>query len=311
MKKLFSLLRHQLDPFLGSHYARLGRSDAMRVRLHHPLHGTDRSMSRRIGIEQKPIFILSAGWRSGSTLLQRLIMSSGEALIWGEPHNRSNTLQNLVRTIRPVKLRHVSDFDDVPLADLPQKWIATMAPPSTCFESAIAEFLFKLYAEPALAKGASRWGIKEVRYGLEEALLLKWIYPEAKIVFLYRNPVAAFASYKRFEPSLNWYSHWPTETAFTARQFALHWRRLVQEFFAASKILDALRMSYHELTTDPDAVAKLENYCELSLDGTLLSTPIGSGQEKNPREDVTRFERYVINGLTRQAILDLDLDVRS
>ncbi len=35
--------------------------------------------------DERPIFILSAGWRSGSTLIQRLIMSKERILIWGEP----------------------------------------------------------------------------------------------------------------------------------------------------------------------------------------------------------------------------------
>ena len=34
---------------------------------------------------EEPIFLLSAGWRSGSTLLQRLIMSDSNVLIWGNP----------------------------------------------------------------------------------------------------------------------------------------------------------------------------------------------------------------------------------
>ena len=33
--------------------------------------------------EDAPIFILSAGWRSGSTLLQRML--TPECLIWGNP----------------------------------------------------------------------------------------------------------------------------------------------------------------------------------------------------------------------------------
>lgn len=33
---------------------------------------------------ERLIFVLSAGWRSGSTLLQRMLMASGEALIWGD-----------------------------------------------------------------------------------------------------------------------------------------------------------------------------------------------------------------------------------
>ena len=40
-----------------------------------------------------PIFLLSAGWRSGSTLLQRLIMSDKHVLIWGEPYDECGAIQ--------------------------------------------------------------------------------------------------------------------------------------------------------------------------------------------------------------------------
>ena len=33
----------------------------------------------------EPVFLFSAGWRSGSTLLQRLIMSDASIFVWGEP----------------------------------------------------------------------------------------------------------------------------------------------------------------------------------------------------------------------------------
>ena len=40
-----------------------------------------------------PIFIFTTGWRTGSTLLQRLITSSGETLIWGESGGALNDFQ--------------------------------------------------------------------------------------------------------------------------------------------------------------------------------------------------------------------------
>ena len=48
-----------------------------------------------------PIFILSAGWRSGSTLLQRLILSAKEVVIWGEPFDKSGIVKNLSNMFLP------------------------------------------------------------------------------------------------------------------------------------------------------------------------------------------------------------------
>ncbi len=47
-----------------------------------------------------PVFVLAAGWRSGSTLLQRLLMP--ECFVWGEPYGHSCMLQNLADPLRCI-----------------------------------------------------------------------------------------------------------------------------------------------------------------------------------------------------------------
>src|SRR6266487_3786669 len=49
-----------------------------------------------------PIFLFGAGWRCGSTWVQRLLMSSGQALIWGEPFDRSCILQTMSGQLLPL-----------------------------------------------------------------------------------------------------------------------------------------------------------------------------------------------------------------
>ena len=43
-------------------------------------------------LEKGPVFLFSAGWRSGSTLLQRLITHGGEVMMWGEPFGALDAL---------------------------------------------------------------------------------------------------------------------------------------------------------------------------------------------------------------------------
>ena len=50
-----------------------------------------------------PIFLLSAGWRSGSTLLQRLIMSDKNVLIWGEPYDECGQIQAMADTLKAFR----------------------------------------------------------------------------------------------------------------------------------------------------------------------------------------------------------------
>lgn len=43
---------------------------------------------------EKPVFIFSSSWRSGSTLLQRYITASGEVLVWGETVDALGSLRD-------------------------------------------------------------------------------------------------------------------------------------------------------------------------------------------------------------------------
>ena len=48
----------------------------------------------------EPIFILAAGWRAGSTLLQRMVLANRRTLVWGEPYAHADLAGSLSRQIR-------------------------------------------------------------------------------------------------------------------------------------------------------------------------------------------------------------------
>ena len=80
----------------------------------------------------EPVFILSAGWRSGSTLLQRMLMQNNERiLIWGEPFHQSNILDCMMNQFRcftaewPKERHFLSRRNDRKLSD---QWIANLYP---------------------------------------------------------------------------------------------------------------------------------------------------------------------------------------
>src|SRR5260370_858511 len=47
---------------------------------------------------EAPVFVLAAGWRSGSTLLQRLLMPA--CFIWGEPFGHADLIDSLADHLR-------------------------------------------------------------------------------------------------------------------------------------------------------------------------------------------------------------------
>jgi hypothetical protein len=231
-----------------------------------------------------PIFIFSAGWRSGSTLLQRLITSSENILLWGEPYDRCNIVQSMSDTLLPFSdtwppRRYI--VENTGFTDFSQEWIANLYPPANALIQANRAYFTKMFAEPALATGATRWGIKEVRFGKKEALYLKLLYPDARFLFLTRDLSAAYLSYKSFSSVMNWYTKWPHHRAFTPYSFAKHRANLIKQFQEVQKETDGLMIDYSELTSDNPVLDKLDVYCGVKCNRTVLSKKVGSGLKRD------------------------------
>lgn len=58
---------------------------------------------------ERPVFLLSAGWRSGSTLLQRLLVGSGEIAVWGEPLGETGLIARLAHALTLIDARWPPD----------------------------------------------------------------------------------------------------------------------------------------------------------------------------------------------------------
>ena len=80
--------------------------------------------------DDAPIIVLSAGWRSGSTLVQRVLMSSEAVMIWGEPFARSGLVPRLLDQLRaftpewPSQSYLLENFS----GRLTDQWIANIYP---------------------------------------------------------------------------------------------------------------------------------------------------------------------------------------
>lgn len=238
-----------------------------------------------------PILIFSAGWRSGSTLLQRLALSGNEALIWGEPYPYSDyirtmaaTLTCITRTTPPDQffLGEPPGFRDVD----PNKWTACMYPHPRHLLHAHRAFFWALYRDPAIARGYSRWGLKEVVLSTQEASYLRWLFPEAKLVFLYRNPYDAYRSYRSFG---DWYFRWPDSPVFTAARFGRVWRMLVDDFVAESHRLDGMLVRYEDLVSDRSTLTALSEHLGTSVSTLVANTKV-TGRSDAALNPIPRLE---------------------
>jgi hypothetical protein len=248
---------------------------------------------------ESPIFLLSAGWRSGSTLLQRLIMSDPRALVWGEPFDECGVIQAMAGTVKAFRggwppadyyLDHHRDAKPGGLAD---DWVANLFPAAADLRRGHRAFLEATFAEPARRAGFARWGIKEVRLTAGHAHYLAWLYPNARFLFLYRNPLDAYTSYCRY--GRNWYVTWPDRPVFTPDAFGTHWRELTAGFLAAERTLGAVMVRYEDLVAADEALlAGIGKHLGLSLDRSVLGRKIGSSERGGAQAPVSRLEKNLL-----------------
>ncbi|MGA7180853.1 MAG: sulfotransferase [Thiobacillaceae bacterium] len=244
---------------------------------------------------EEPIFLLSAGWRSGSTLLQRLIMSDSRVLIWGEPYDECGLIQALaesMRAFRPGWPPQEYFYDGTPPSQLSGEWVANLFPSLEDWRRGQRALLETMFAEPAKRAGAKRWGIKEVRLGTEHAFFLRWLYPKARFIFLFRNPLDAYRSYSRY--GRNWYDTFPDKPMFTPTAFGKHWRRLADGFLRDAGLLNALVIRYEDLVGGQVRLDEIEQHLSISMDRSLLETKVGSSERLGEKAWVSRLERWLL-----------------
>lgn len=245
--------------------------------------------------EAAPIFLFSAGWRSGSTLLQRLIMSDSSVLIWGEPYDECGTIQALAEGIKAFRTGWPPAeyyYDGTPPNQLSGEWIANLFPALEDLRKAHRAFFDTQFALPATRAGAARWGIKEVRLGAEHAHYLRWLYPNAKFIFLYRNPLKAYQSYCHYGRS--WYNTFPDRPVFTPTEFGRHWRQLMEGYLRESKALDALMVKYEDLVAGRASLDAMEAYLNIRIDRSVLGAKVGSSEQGGKKASVNTLERWLL-----------------
>ena len=211
--------------------------------------------------EEQPVFVFSAGWRSGSTLLQRMIMANNKTiLIWGEPFPHSNIHDGLTNQFRAFTHDWPPDpyfLSATQLQGPSDTWVANLYPEVDDLVSAHRSFYASLFAEPAHRAGWTNWGLKEVRLTIDHAAYFRFLYPKCKIILLYRNPHDAYLSFSRW--NLTVWRTWPDRFVAVPYAFGRMWAQMVRGFLDGYKKVDAELIRYEDLD-DPAAVEHLQNY---------------------------------------------------
>lgn len=238
----------------------------------------------------EPLFVFSAGWRSGSTLLQRLVVSSGHHL-WGEPYARSDLVRRLAESLRPISATWPRD-EYLDRGDVADGWIANLFPPIERLVESHRAFFRTLFST------RGRWGFKEVRLGVEYAVYLRFLFPHARFIFLVRDPSTAYASYKQWR---SWYSSWPDGQVRTPRAYGRMWRDLAAGFSTGHENVGGLLLRYEDLTPDNPSITRLEEFLGSSVDHSVLERRIrGSARDAGALGPLERrLLRHSLHGAER------------
>jgi hypothetical protein len=147
---------------------------------------------------EEPVFIFAASWRTGSTLLQRVVNASSDVFIWGEPRflAQAQTLYVRMMDIAARPGQAAGNLSDIPSG----AWIPTVFPGKERVQNAFAHLFCDLFAYDARAARFPRWGFKEVRPGaVKAAQFLHEIFPGSRFVFLVRHPMDTYHSLRNMD----------------------------------------------------------------------------------------------------------------
>ena len=213
------------------------------------------------------VFLFSASWRSGSTLLQRYLTSGGELLMWGETGGALCAIGQAVagwEQITSDSSKHFEtalggngeaayrDFIRANRDVQPHLWIANLSPPFNEISEEVRTFFYNLYGGRSVSMGYRRYGFKETRCGVDSAQQLAKIFPQARFLFLVRHPFDVIVSIKR----RNWMG-FPFDKR-PLEYYAKHW---LTNASAMRKISFGLTIRYEDFISDVNVQREVLSHC--------------------------------------------------
>jgi hypothetical protein len=221
--------------------------------------------------DDAPILVGGAGWRCGSTLLQRIIMSDPRVLIWGEPMEDRAFTGRLAQALS--KPGQVMPFwaGDRPLENLQQSWTTLLWPDAADMKAGFRAMFDTWLGAPARRKGFEQWGLKEVRWDGADILFLRWLYPRARVFLIVRDPVDCYSSLLKYfyTEEQGYYGRWPDQRVYDAESYARYWSELVLSWIRLRQWENYQLIHYEDLVAGRVDLRAVGRATGLTLDGTV------------------------------------------
>jgi len=221
----------------------------------------------------QPVIVTAPTARNGITLLQRLLNSTRQTIVFGENVQLVETLPALVAANHSLHYNmgpQIRQSREKFLHETTEYWSSNLWPETEPMMRLSFETFYKavaIYDGSARQYGFHQWGIKNPMTSTQMIHRLAQLMPNARFVLIYRNPfeVVASAKARRFVQS--------------EQQVADYARQWQERLNAATQQQDRLLMvKYEDLTANGDAeIGRLEGFTGVpGIDRKVLSRKINT-----------------------------------
>ena len=197
---------------------------------------------------ENPVFIFSAGWRTGSTLLQRLLNSHPEILVWGENGAFLDGIleaRGRIRNLQWYSARHRANFSK----EGSMGWIAVMNPPAERFDDGVRRLFEAYYRDPVLSSAdgsggdSRRCAMVSVQRSLSSSSIRT-----ARFLLLLRHPEDCLASARARHTA----AQEPSLRGGDPGAFLENWVKIASEFLKDCASIPSSMLYYEQLLAVPD-----------------------------------------------------------
>jgi hypothetical protein len=260
------------------------------------------------------IFIYSVGGRSRSTFLQRIINSSKRVFLLGEHHYLIDNLCDSIWTMLLINKALGIEAAGVDLPSYP--WMKHVKDSHTNFNLAIAENAHDKWYPNAMGEmttsielaslavgellhpfieGYERFGFKEIRLKSINVLnVLKWIFPNAVFLFVFRQPEEQWNSISQFSKSF--------EYSRSLTKFSEEYLHLANSYISFhQQNPEACLFVGEDTLLSPAAIESLLNQLGIhTFERNLLQEKVGSSPSPKSRYPIVHLYREAKTDLRRR-----------